>query len=518
MHGIWIPRGLVSCKVLSPGAKLLYGRLCLYAGKSGECRAGRDTIAEDMGLSVATVGRHLEELVDYRLVKRIRKGPNAPAVCVFLWHPILAGSLKSADSSIMSDQWPDSAEVSHHPTPLIAQKRALDGANVSRPDGAELSRPYKEEKNQYEKNHRKESSSFEESPQVETEHRGSGAVSTTTSHSVEVIRTEPDGQPLNPEVITACKRWEPTGEQLKAIAGFMGEHFNSLRPVEARKSPPDRGIVKTLAAAFGSWDDFAAWAENLPTRIDSSEIRGYGFYPTDATTVWPDIREHEAKQKWAREILLEREADEKRRVEAVAATQRAVVDRCRELGWKKLDRFSDCLVCAGFGRNPETAEFCTCLAGELAAKCYKCQNDGIVYRNGTGTEPPGCTWCDCHHAAALMAREGAGYLDRVRAEEAERQRQLEQQIRQGKEFARLRDSRRSWPFDFHEFQYEFFGSKDLEKREAMLEQMRLAAEEGVKRAEPVNVVAMPGHKRVTPDDFKPFLEARHKEKHEATGT
>ncbi len=104
-RGVFIPLGLLAFPDISDGAKLLYGRLCMFAGKEGECFADRRAIATEMGSSEATIGRQFEELIGAAFIRRIRRGRGLTSRCEFLWHPVLAACQRTtADSSKVSAQ------------------------------------------------------------------------------------------------------------------------------------------------------------------------------------------------------------------------------------------------------------------------------------------------------------------------------------------------------------------------------------------------------------------------------
>ena len=99
-NGIFVPLGVLTYSSLSDGAKLMFGRLSLYAGKEGVCYAFRDTIAEDMGIPLGTVARQLTELEEAGFIRRVQRGRGRPAAIEFLYHPALTGSEKSAGKAI----------------------------------------------------------------------------------------------------------------------------------------------------------------------------------------------------------------------------------------------------------------------------------------------------------------------------------------------------------------------------------------------------------------------------------
>ncbi|MGA2592350.1 MAG: helix-turn-helix domain-containing protein [Bryobacteraceae bacterium] len=49
-HGVFIPEAVCKYHGLSPGAKLIYGRLCRYAGKDGYVYPAVGTLADETGM------------------------------------------------------------------------------------------------------------------------------------------------------------------------------------------------------------------------------------------------------------------------------------------------------------------------------------------------------------------------------------------------------------------------------------------------------------------------------------
>ena len=83
--GIFIPEVVCEIKDISVGAKLVYGRLCRYAGERGEAWPAIETLAENLGISESTCRRCVQELEDYKLIEReFRTGHST--VYYFLGH------------------------------------------------------------------------------------------------------------------------------------------------------------------------------------------------------------------------------------------------------------------------------------------------------------------------------------------------------------------------------------------------------------------------------------------------
>lgn len=129
---------------LSPGAKLLFARLALYAGRNTSCYPSLERLACDLGTSTDAIGRSLKELTDAELIRRKRKGPGKTAECEFLWHAALSADsaeLRNQDSAKVRNQAPDSAEVRNLDSAEMGGKTPQNRGQ----DSAETRNHYKEE-------------------------------------------------------------------------------------------------------------------------------------------------------------------------------------------------------------------------------------------------------------------------------------------------------------------------------------------------------------------------------------
>jgi hypothetical protein len=90
-HGLHIPEGVAAFRGLSPGAKLVYGRLCRYAGSKGVAFPHIPALAEEVGLGTTQTKQYVSELVEQKFIKRRRQfaGGN---VYEFYKHPCLEGT------------------------------------------------------------------------------------------------------------------------------------------------------------------------------------------------------------------------------------------------------------------------------------------------------------------------------------------------------------------------------------------------------------------------------------------
>ena len=91
--GIFIPEALVRWDQISPGAKLCYGRLARYAGKTGRCFPSTKTLAAELGITKDQARRYLYELRDVGLIRLenrwTKDGDRDTNLIIFLWHNVL---------------------------------------------------------------------------------------------------------------------------------------------------------------------------------------------------------------------------------------------------------------------------------------------------------------------------------------------------------------------------------------------------------------------------------------------
>jgi len=112
--GIFIPDALVRSPTLSPGAKLVYGRLARYAGQDGKCYPAVDTLAAEIGLGGRQVQRYVAELERAHLIRRvIRYAGRAQASngFEFLWHEMFQDGVTDVSPEGVSH--PSPHRVSH---------------------------------------------------------------------------------------------------------------------------------------------------------------------------------------------------------------------------------------------------------------------------------------------------------------------------------------------------------------------------------------------------------------------
>jgi len=107
--GSFIPNWLLEQPELSSNAKLVYGRLCQFAGKDGRAFPTIETLSVKTGLSKSTAERALAELKDAKLIDVERHGLNQPNSYFFLRHKWMDGKPDTSpvtyqDTSTLTDQ------------------------------------------------------------------------------------------------------------------------------------------------------------------------------------------------------------------------------------------------------------------------------------------------------------------------------------------------------------------------------------------------------------------------------
>lgn len=131
-----IPNTILQHPDVSPGAKLTYSILLMYARKKGSCFPGQETMATDMGAGVRSVIRYLQELEKAKLIRIKRNGLNRPNT-YYLSKWVDAGYAKLADQEVPKS---DVLEVpNRHAKNTFGNKEALeeDSSRLSNGTNAE---------------------------------------------------------------------------------------------------------------------------------------------------------------------------------------------------------------------------------------------------------------------------------------------------------------------------------------------------------------------------------------------
>ncbi|MHB1758445.1 MAG: helix-turn-helix domain-containing protein [Leptospirillum sp.] len=96
-YGAWLPLWLLERQEISPGAKLVYACLARHAGEDGRCFPGHDFLIKEIGLRESnkkTLIRYIEELVEYDLIEKNRRGLNRSNEYFFLFHEWMQNDIK----------------------------------------------------------------------------------------------------------------------------------------------------------------------------------------------------------------------------------------------------------------------------------------------------------------------------------------------------------------------------------------------------------------------------------------
>lgn len=116
-NGSFVPEWLMTTSVVSSNAKIIYARLCRYAGENGRCYPKLDELADEVGLPLSTMRRALDELVAQRMVETARRGLGLPNDYYFLWHELM-GNQDCPDVNIPDCPPMDNLECPPVSTPI----------------------------------------------------------------------------------------------------------------------------------------------------------------------------------------------------------------------------------------------------------------------------------------------------------------------------------------------------------------------------------------------------------------
>ena len=97
-RGIFVPEAICKYRGISPGAKLVYGRLCRYSGQDGKVYPAISTLADEVGISETQAREYVQELERGKFIevdrenKHYRKnGTGGTNTYLFLWHAAFEG-------------------------------------------------------------------------------------------------------------------------------------------------------------------------------------------------------------------------------------------------------------------------------------------------------------------------------------------------------------------------------------------------------------------------------------------
>lgn len=104
-EGAWIPLWLLERPEVSAGAKLVYSILCRHSGQNGECFPGIARLAKELGFPISqedsrSIRRHIQELVDFGLIKKEQIGLNKTNRYYFLKHEWMENKIRQGPADL----------------------------------------------------------------------------------------------------------------------------------------------------------------------------------------------------------------------------------------------------------------------------------------------------------------------------------------------------------------------------------------------------------------------------------
>ena len=103
--GSMIPNWLMRRTEISANSKLLFARICQYAGEDGEAYPSQVTLAKELGMPTRNMQRALEELRKNGLIEAKRRGAGRSNGYIFLTH-----------------EWMEEPEIGASVAPQVAQE------------------------------------------------------------------------------------------------------------------------------------------------------------------------------------------------------------------------------------------------------------------------------------------------------------------------------------------------------------------------------------------------------------
>lgn len=123
--GVYIPAFLLRYRGISPSAKMCFARLIKFCGQNETCYPSQETIAEELGVSLRSIGGYLQELEEDGFIEIIRQGLQKPNLYRPLRHKLLkatfCGSASDLDRQDVADQ--DQQDVAD---PSIRLKKSIE--------------------------------------------------------------------------------------------------------------------------------------------------------------------------------------------------------------------------------------------------------------------------------------------------------------------------------------------------------------------------------------------------------
>jgi DNA-binding transcriptional regulator YhcF (GntR family) len=121
--GLFIPEGLARGDLISPGAKLAWGRLARYAGQDGQCYPSVKTLAAEIGVGERQTQKYLVELEKARLIRRrscfVGRAQTSNTF-EFLWHEIFEEGVNDRSREGVNDHSPKEGHVEEEEGPRLS--------------------------------------------------------------------------------------------------------------------------------------------------------------------------------------------------------------------------------------------------------------------------------------------------------------------------------------------------------------------------------------------------------------
>jgi hypothetical protein len=123
--GCFIPNAIARCTVLSSTSKIVFGKLCQYAGQNGQAYPSYKTLATDVGVERRQAIRAVKELVDFGLIKPVGRvkgdGGFTSNIYVFVWHQLFSDN----DPTALGDKNDTRGGVTNVTTPQCHKRHHL---------------------------------------------------------------------------------------------------------------------------------------------------------------------------------------------------------------------------------------------------------------------------------------------------------------------------------------------------------------------------------------------------------
>jgi hypothetical protein len=287
--GAWVPNGVLEITSIGTAAKLLYGRLCQFAGERGYCWPSIGTLARTIAVTRTTTKKAIKELEAAKLIEVVhrqdKEGDDASNLYYFLDHPALHTRMLQEFAG--SGPETDLPQKLPHTGQKLAPKR------------------------------------FKEEIQIQTT-TPPGSSSTVRLHQPTLVIPEAIMELIPPE--KRSRRHLTILSAALAVAGEQITAFNIRRALQAATSHDPWGMVMSM---LGDLSDNNDWYREIREReIAEIENRANAI----------SHRQHEAEAEQRRHLLdLKRQARLTQIMESLSDTDRQEIEgaakhECERIG------------------------------------------------------------------------------------------------------------------------------------------------------------------------------------------